>query len=257
MNGFQARVALITGAGSESGIGFAAARILGERGARVAIAATTGRIQTRAAELGELGIEAEGFAADLTDADAAADLVAGVQGRFGRLDILVDNAGMVQTGVEDVSRRFVDTGPGEWDQMIALNLTTTVNVTRAAVPTMVAAGYGRIVNVSSVTGPVVSNPESTGYSAAKAGIDGLTRALALELGRDGITVNSVAPGWIDTGSSTEQERLAGTYTPVGRPGTPAEVGELIAFLASEGASYMTGASVVVDGGNTIQEYKGP
>ena len=257
MNGFEARVALITGAGSESGIGFAAARILGERGARVAIAATTGRIQTRAAELGELGIEAEGFAADLTDADAAADLVAGVQGRFGRLDILVDNAGMVQTGVEDVSRRFVDTGPGEWDQMIALNLTTTVNVTRAAVPTMVAAGYGRIVNVSSVTGPVVSNPESTGYSAAKAGIDGLTRALALELGRDGITVNSVAPGWIDTGSSTEQERLAGTYTPVGRPGTPAEVGELIAFLASEGASYMTGASVVVDGGNTIQEYKGP
>ena len=104
---------------------------------------------------------------------------------------------------------------------------------------------------------MVSNPESTGYSAAKAGIDGLTRALAIELGRDGITVNSVAPGWIDTGSSTEQERIAGQYTPVGRPGTPAEVGELIAFLASEGASYVTGASVVVDGGNTIQESKGP
>ena len=141
--------------------------------------------------------------------------------------------------------------------MIAINLTTTVNVTRAAVPAMMAAGYGRIVNVSSVTGPVVSNPESTGYSAAKAGIDGLTRALAIELGRDGITVNSVAPGWIDTGSSTEQERIAGQHTPVGRPGTPAEVGELIAFLASEGASYVTGASVVVDGGNTIQESKGP
>ncbi len=257
MNSFEARVALVTGAGSESGIGFAAARILGERGAGVAIASTTGRIQTRAAELADLGIGAEGFAADLTDADAAAGLVAGVLERFGRLDVLVNNAGMVQTGVEDVSRRFVDTGPGEWEQMMALNLTTTVNVTRAAVPAMVAAGYGRIVNVSSVTGPVVSNPESTGYSAAKAGIDGLTRALAIELGRDGITVNSVAPGWIDTGSSTEHERIAGTYTPVGRPGTPAEVGELIAFLASEGASYVTGASVVVDGGNTIQEYKGP
>ena len=257
MNSFEARVALVTGAGSESGIGFAAARILGERGARVAIAATTGRIQTRAAELAELGIEAEGFTADLTDADAATGLVAKVQDRFGRLDILVNNAGMVQTGVEDVSRSFVDTSPGEWDLMMAINLTTTVNVTRAAVPAMVAAGYGRIVNVSSVTGPVVSNPDSTGYSAAKAGIDGLTRGLAIELGRDGITVNSVAPGWIDTGSSTEQERIAGKYTPVGRPGTPAEVGELIAFLASEGASYVTGTSVVVDGGNTIQESKGP
>lgn len=257
MNGFETRVALVTGAGSESGIGFAAARILGERGARVAIAATTARIQTRAAELAGLGIEAEGFTADLTDADAAAGLVAGVQERFGRVDVLVNNAGMVQTGVEDVARRFVDTGPAEWDLMMAINLTTTVNVTRAAVPAMVAAGYGRIVNVSSVTGPVVSNPDSTGYSAAKAGIDGLTRALAIELGRDGITVNSVAPGWIDTGSSTEQERIAGKYTPVGRPGTPAEVGELIAFLASEGASYVTGTSVVVDGGNTIQEYKGP
>ena len=165
MNGFEARVALVTGAGSESGIGFAAARILGERGARVAIAATTGRIHARAAELAELGIEAEGFAADLTDADAAAGLVAAVQDRFERLDILVNNAGMVQTGVEDVARRFIDTGPGEWDQMIAINLTTTVNVTRAAVPAMMAAGYGRIVNVSS----------SHGTGGQQPGVDGLQR----------------------------------------------------------------------------------
>ena len=254
MQTFDGRVALVTGAGSDSGIGFAAARILAGRGARVAVAATTARIHERAAELGG---PAAGFEADLTDAVAAAGLVSAVVERFGRLDVLVNNAGMVQSGVDDSTRRFADTGPEAWDRQIALNLTTTVNVTRAAVPVMVAAGYGRIVNVSSVTGPLVSNPESSGYSAAKAGIDGLTRALAIELGRDGITVNSVAPGWIDTGSATDVERLGGSNTPIGRSGTPAEVGELIAFLASEGASYVSGQSVVVDGANTIQEYKGP
>ena len=133
---------------------------------------------------------------------------------------------------------------------------TAVNVTRAALPQMLARRYGRVVNVSSVTGPLVSIPGESSYSVAKAGLDGLMRALALEAGPAGVTVNSVAPGWIATASSTERELEAGRHTPVRRPGTPDEVAAAVAFLADPASSYVTGHSLVVDGGNTLQEYKG-
>jgi 3-oxoacyl-[acyl-carrier protein] reductase len=198
-----------------------------------------------------------GFVADLTDFEQARAMVEAVLEIHGRIDVLVNNAGMVQTGVEEssLSPRFADMSEGDWDRAIALNLKTAFNVTRNVIPAMIERRSGRIVMVSSATGPYTAIPESVGYGAAKAGMDGMMRGIALEAGPFGVTCNSVAPGWIQTGSSEPEELVAGRHTPVGRPGTPDEVAALIAFLAGQESSYVTGRSIVVDGGNTIQEVK--
>jgi 3-oxoacyl-[acyl-carrier protein] reductase len=254
----RGRIALVTGAGSPSGIGLATARVLGREGAAVAIVSTTERIEQRAEELRADGVDALGLVADLTDEVRVRGVVDEVLGRFGRIDILVNNAGMTNVRLEpQVDRGFLEHDERSWDRELAMTLGSAVLVTRAVLPGMRERGWGRIVMVSSVTGPVVVTRESAAYATAKAGMDGLMRALAIESGDRRVTVNSVQPGWIATGSQTPDEAEAGLRTPLGRSGTPQEVAEVIAFLASERASYVTGTTLVVDGGNVIQEEKGP
>lgn len=254
---FEGQTALVTGAGSESGIGFAAAKIMGELGADIAIVATTSRIYDREAELKAIGINAKAYIADLMDRVQVADTVKAVVKDFGSIDVLVNNAGMVQVGMEEDFSGFLDMTYESWDDSINRNLNITFNVTKEVLPYMVKSGYGRIVNTSSVTGPVVSNPGESSYSAAKAAIIGMSRSLAIEFGDKGITVNSVLPGWIGTASQTEAEEAGGLNTPLRRSAAAEEVANGIVFLASKEASYITGESLVIDGGNTIQEYKGP
>lgn len=254
---FTGQVCLITGAGSPTGIGFSTAEILADLGADIALVSTTDRIFQRAKELESAGAKAKGYIADLMDREAVENLMKQIATDFGALHVLINNAGMTQVGEEEDFTDFMNVSYESWDTSINRNLTLCFNVTKQALPYMVKNKYGRIVNVSSVTGPVVSNPGEAAYSAAKAGIIGMSRALAIEVGIHNITVNNVLPGWIATASQTESEAAGGLNTPMKRSADASEVANAIVFLASERASYITGEALVVDGGNTIQEYKGP
>jgi len=248
----KSRKALVTGAGAADGIGIATARALGEAGLSVIITASSARVEQRAEELRQDGLDVRAFVADLTRSGDVERL----RSEAGEIDVLVNNAGMGTVGQPALQRRFLDLSESDWDRGIDVSLKTAFLSTRGFLAGMVQRGHGRVVNMASVTGPYVSNEGEAAYSAAKAGMIGLTHALALEVGRSGVTVNAVAPGWIATGASTPEELAAARNTPLGRAGNPGEVAAAVLFLASDAASYVNGAVLVVDGGNILQERKG-
>lgn len=255
------RAAIITGCGSPTGIGFATARALGELGARVLMTSTTDRIHQRAEELNALGITAVGITADLTQEEDAGAVLGMCVAEFSSVDILVNNAGMTSVsnspGVGNAeSGSVTQMSIDEWHASLARNLDTAFFMSRAVLPLMRTTGHGRIVNVASVTGPVMAMRNEAAYAAAKAGLVGLTRSLAIDEAASGITVNALAPGWISTGSQTQDEAHQGISTPMHRSGTPLEIAGVIAFLCTDAASYVTGQCLTVDGGNSINEERG-
>lgn len=254
---FTGKVALITGAGAPNGIGFASAKALAELGASVFLTAASARVEQRAEELRNAGFTASALVADLTEPSQVENLIAEVLRTYGALDILINNAGMtsVNAPMETTGENsdLATMSLNAWDASFARNVTTAFLVTQSCLPALRANANGRIVMVASVTGAVMAMRNDAAYAMSKAAMVGLTRATALDEAANSITVNAVAPGWIATDSQTENEVRQGKLTPIGRSASPEEVAHAIVWLASPGASYITGQVIVVDGGNSIAE----
>jgi len=238
------QVAIVTGA--SRGIGRAIALELARRGATVIGTATSeAGAQAINAAFAEAGATGRGAVLNVNDAAAGEALIDATVKEFGRLDVLVNNAGITQ---DQLAMRMKD---DDWDAVIDTNLKSVFRLSRAVLRPMMKARGGRIINITSVVGSL-GNPGQANYAAAKAGVAGLTRALAREIGSRGITVNCVAPGFIDTDMTKtlpeEQQAALKTQIPLGRLGSTDDIAHAVAFLASPQAGYITGTTLHVNGG---------
>lgn len=243
--GLTDKVAIVTGSGR--GIGAATARALAEEGARIVVTDIDAQATAEScAALQRDGFSAIGVAADVTKAAAVERLVQAALDAFGSVHVLVNNAGFARDA------RITKLSEADWDAVVDTVLKGAFLCTRAVAPVMAAQHWGRVVNISSRAH--LGNPGQANYSAAKAGILGFSAALALELGRDGITVNTIAPGFIETDGVRKLPHYqkikdnAIARTPIGRLGVPRDIASVVAFLASEAAGYITGATLHVTGG---------
>lgn len=246
----EGKTAIVTGVGRGGrGIGRGIALMLAEAGADVVVTARTNLADAEAVAeaVGALGRKSVAVACDVTDAAAVNALFARAHAELGRVDILVNNAGMTRDAL------LLRMGEDDWDAVLDANLKGTFLCTRAAAKIMIKQRAGRIINITSVMG-LIGNPGQANYSASKAGMIGFTRTVARELGARNVTVNAVAPGFIDTQmtDAVKDEQRAGILAkvPLGRLGTPEDVGKVVVFLASDAAAYITGQVITVDGGLT-------
>lgn len=254
------RVAIVTGA--SRGLGEGITKAFAAEGAAVALfSRDIQRLEKHVADLKALGQAAAAFQVDVADAAQVNRAVGEVVNQFGRVDILVNNAAIAP------SMRFVEMPDDVRDSVLDVNIKGVWNCTRAVMPLMIKQKYGKIVNISSVTGPFVSGAGMTAYAASKGAVSAFTRTLALEVADCGVNVNAICPGSFDTPmfrsvaeprgwkSADEYVRHVGKDIPLGRLGTIEEMGDLAVFLASDKSKYITGVEIVIDGGNIIQEHK--
>ena len=238
------KVALVTGA--SRGIGRSIALTLGAAGATVIGTATTeSGAQNISAYLSEAGVSGAGFALNVTDAEQVISVVKDITEQYGAPLILVNNAGITR---DNIMLRMKE---DEWNSVVDTNLNAVYRVVKACLRGMTKARWGRIINISSVVGSM-GNAGQANYAATKAGVEGFSRALASELGSRSVTVNSVAPGFIDTdmtsGLPDQQKEALLTQIPLARLGQPEEIAAVVGFLAGESGSYITGETIHVNGG---------